>query len=356
MELEVNDPVWIVVEEAAAPHMARRRRMCLSVGVVRPHGQRVYHLGAVPCGDGAGGDPIFEIGSVTKTFTAALLADLVGQGVLGRDDPVRRFLPDLAPRPARDGSEVTLAHLATHTSGLPRLPRNLKVTPANRHNPYASYTTADLLAGLSRCRPPESLPAPFVYSNLGMGLLGHILAEVLGLDYGAAVQQRICGPLGMADTGIVLDAERQRRLVPGHTSGGRPASNWDLPGIPGAGALRSTAADLLRFLAANLGMAGGPLAQRLALCRTPRTEIAQGTHVGLAWIISPFAGEQLIWHNGATGGYSSFVGFVPGRGLGVWVLMNYTISPAAAAGKAQPAADAVGARVLKVLLSEQVPG
>ncbi|WP_374712863.1 serine hydrolase domain-containing protein [Symbiobacterium terraclitae] len=354
--MAASDGVRMVVEQAAAPYLSRKKRMCVAVGVIRPDGQRMFHLGACTGGDGGGEDPIFEIGSVTKTFTTALLADLVADGFLALEDPVRKFLPGVALRPARDGSEVTLAHLATHTSGLPRLPRNLKVTRATRHNPYAQFTTAELLDGLSRCRPPARLPAPFEYSNLGMGLLGHILADVLGTDYEAAVRQRICGPLGMGDTGIALDAVRRRRLVPGHTWGGRPASNWDLPAIPGAGALRSTAADLLRFVAANLGIAGGVLAQRLARCHTPRAEVGGGAQIGLGWVIVPFAGDHLVWHNGATGGYNSFVGFVRGRGVGVCVLVNHTVPPTSAVGIGGPAADRIGVSVLKGLVAEPAAG
>lgn len=354
--MAVKDSLRTVVEQAAAPHLSRRRRMCVSVGVVRPDGQRVYHLGARPGGEGGGDDPIFEIGSVTKTFTAALLADLVGEGVLALEDPVRKFLPDVGLRPAGDGSEITLAHLATHTSGLPRLPRNLRVTRATRHNPYAQFTAADLLGGLAQCRPPRSLPAPFAYSNLGMGLLGHILAGVLGTDYEAAVRQRICGPLGMADTGIALDAGRQRRLVPGHNAFGRQAANWDLPAMPGAGALRSTASDMLRFLAAHLGLAGGALAQHVALCHVPRASARKGTQVGLGWVIVPFAGDHLVWHNGATGGYSSFAGFVRSRGVGVCVLVNQTVPAMAFMGLAGLPAERIGIGVLKGLLAGPAAG
>lgn len=307
-------------------------------------------FGPAPGGEVPAGGLVFEIGSVTKVFTTSLLADLVHEGAVRLESRVAELLPARVRSPWWDASPMTLEDLATHTSGMPRVPKNLKVTRASRSNPYASYTVEQLYDYLAGYRSTTSLPARFAYSNLGMGLLGHILAGVMGVSYEEAIRQRICRPLQMADTCIALDAEQQRRLVPGHSFSGRPVPNWDLPALAGAGALRSTANDLLKFLSANLAPHAGPLAERLTLCHSPRRVAERRSRVGLGWVISEVMGRRVLWHDGATGGYNSYAAVVPEEGLGVCVLTNHAVPPLALLGLARTPADDIGLRVLKLLL------
>ncbi len=269
------------------------------------------------------GNTVYEIGSITKVFTAILLQDMAERGALNLDDPLSKHLPKSVKAPTKDGKEITLRHLATHTSGLPRLPDNLEMK--NPDNPYADYTVGQMYDFLSRYQLPRGIGEKYEYSNYGAGLLGHLLALKAGMDYETLVTKRICGPLKMNDTRIKLSAQMQSRLAQGHNEVLRPAANWDIPTLAGAGALRSTANDLLLFLAANLGFTKSPLTPIL-----PKTHLTQNNtgvpdlEIGLGWHIHKKHDSEIIWHNGGTGGYRSFLGFDKAKGLGVVVLSNST--------------------------------
>ena len=328
------------------PHAGRLRDLCVTVAWLRGEDGAMGALGEAPEGvDGA--DLMYEIGSVTKVFTSLLLAELVVEGRLSLDDPIGPLLPPDVLGDSRLGREVTLRHLATHTSGLPRLPGNLRVLPWTLANPYARYTTANLYAFLRSFQPKETPPAEAVYSNLGVGLLGHLLARTLDTTYEEAVRERVCGPMGLRDTTIGLTDEQRRRLVPGHSASGQPAGLWDLPSLAGAGGLRSTARDMARFLSACLGRLATPLGPALARTLEPQASIGEGRSAGLGWVIEERGDTQWIWHNGATGGYSAYVGFCAPAGVAVCVLANHTVP---ATGGAQAVADAMGRALAERLL------
>ena len=286
------------------------RHPALVVGVLRDGRPEILAYGAATPAS------IFEIGSITKVFTSRLLVLLDAEGKVAFDDAVQRHVPPGWVVPAREGRPITLAQLATHTSGLPVLPANLD--PRDARNPYADYSDDRLrafLAGYKLRRPPGER---YEYSNLGAGLLGWVLARVDGRSYEEAVVARIGDPLGLKDTRIRLSDDQKRRQVPGH-SAGVPVWNWDIPVISGAGALRSTAGDLLRFLADNL--------EHPDVGHEPRFRTSEkGPWVGLGWHLSPLpqSGRTMIWHNGATGGYRSFAGFVKESRTAVVVLANST--------------------------------
>jgi len=266
------------------------------------------------------GDTVFEIGSATKVFTAALLADMLGRGEVRLDDPAAKYLPAAVRVPSRNNKQITLLDLATHTSGLPRLPSNLN--PKDPANPYADYTVEQMYAFLSGYDLPRDIGEQFEYSNLGVGLLGHILSLKAGMSYETLVTRRILEPLQMKDTVIMLRPELRSRLAQAHNSSGSAVANWDLPTLAGAGALRSTMNDMLKFLAANLS-ATGPLAAPLHLTHESRrsTGTPDGS-IGLAWLWRRGFGAEIAWHNGGTGGYHSFLGFDPKTGDGVVILHN----------------------------------
>jgi serine-type D-Ala-D-Ala carboxypeptidase/endopeptidase len=295
----------------------------LVVGVIGPEGRRVIAYGQLNQGDPRPltGDTIFEIGSVTKVFTSLLLEDMVQRGEVALDDPVQKFLPASVKMPEGDGRQITLVDLSTHTSGLPRLPTNLK--PADPNNPYADYSVDHLyqfLSGYQLLRAPGS---QYEYSNLGGGLLGHVLALRAGMSYEASVRSRICDPLGMKDTRITLTPEMKERFAVGHNQALEPVENWDLPTLAGAGALRSTANDMLTFLAANLGYTKSPLAPAMAaMLKVRRPTGMPGLEIALGWHVRTVDGKEIVWHNGGTGGYRSFMGFDPAARTGVVALSN----------------------------------
>jgi CubicO group peptidase (beta-lactamase class C family) len=309
----MRDPVGRTLDRAAL------RRTGLVVGVWRGGADiGLWQRGKLPAGERT----IFEIGSITKVFTATLLADMAGDGLVGIRDPVSAHLPASVEMPAR-GREITLADLSSHRSGLPALPRGLLV-PAlttRRRDPYAGWDAARLEAAIPRTRPRRAPEKRFRYSSYGVGLLGHVLARRAGTSYDELVQERIAHPLGLRDTGVTVDAGR---LATPHGFGGREASHWHLDALAGAGALRSTAIDLLGFLRLHARSASGPLAEAARETQRPRTKVGRG-HVGLGWIILPPARRfpfELLLHEGGTGGFRSFAGLAPERELGVVVLTN----------------------------------
>ena len=299
----------------------------LVVGILEPTGKRrIVAYGRRDAGDSRplDGQTVFEIGSITKVFTALLLADAVQRGEVALTDPVAKYLPPTVKVPERNGRQITLQDLSMHISGLPRLPDNL--TPKDPANPYADYSTTQMYEFLSSHQLRRDIGAEYEYSNFGVGLLGHTLARRAGTDYETLVKTRITGPLGMTRTGVVLSPEMQAQLAPGHNPGLARVANWDLPTLAGAGALRSNADDMLTFLAAALGLKSSPLdrafASMLATRRptaTPSLAIALGWHV----LNDPRAsGTEVIWHNGGTGGYRTWMGYDPTSRTGVVVLSN----------------------------------
>jgi CubicO group peptidase (beta-lactamase class C family) len=294
------------------------------VGVVAPSGRRVVSYGHLDktTNRPVDGDTLFEIGSATKVFTSLLLADAVARGEIALTDAVSTYLPADVKMPERGGKKITLQDLATHTSGLPRLPSNL--APKDPSDPYADYGVRQLYEFLSSYELPRDIGARYEYSNLGAGLLGHVLARRAGMDYETLVRARITEPLGMTATFVTVPNPLKPRLAVGHNAQLAPVPNWTIPTLAGAGALRSTANDLLTFLSANLGYVKSPLTQTLAsMLAVRRPTGAAGLDIALAWHIFTTAnGGEIVWHNGGTGGYRSFFGFDPKGRIGVVVLSN----------------------------------
>jgi len=294
------------------------------VGIVGPEGRRVISYGHLEKDDARplNGDTIFEIGSATKVFTSLLLADMVQHGEVALNDPVAKYLPQTVKVPERNGKQITLIDLATHTSGLPRMPTNF--APKDANNPYADYSEEQLYQFLAGYQLTRDIGTKYEYSNLGAGLLGLALTRRARMDYEQLVRSRICNPLGMNSTTVTLTPEMKRRLAVGHNQKLEAVENWDIgPATAGAGALRSTANDLLTFLAANLGYTKTPLAPAMAAMLTTRRPTGMSTmEVALGWHIYSGGSKEIVEHNGGTGGYRTYMGFDPKSRVGVVVLSN----------------------------------
>ena len=266
-------------------------------------------------------DTGFEIGSITKVFTTLLLAEMAERGEVGLDDPVAMHLPATVHMPTRDGREITLTDLATHTSSLPRLPENM--APSDDDNPYADYSVEQMYAFLSAYELPRDIGSQYEYSNLGMGLLGHALSRRAGLSYGALVRERILAPLNMHSTADTPAVYMKSRLANGHDAQLMPVLNWDLPTLAGAGALLSTVDDMLNFVEMLVDQRTSPLRKALATTLSIRRPAGVGDdETGLGWVISGSGVDQIVWHNGGTGGYRSYLGFMPAKGVGIVALSN----------------------------------
>jgi serine-type D-Ala-D-Ala carboxypeptidase/endopeptidase len=300
-----------------------RRNVGIVVGIISSKGSRVSSYGK-PAAESLAeldGDTVFEIGSVTKVFTSMLLAEMVSRGEVNLNDPVAKYLPRTVKVPSRNSREITLLDLATHTSGLPRLPGNFR--PKDPENPYVDYTLEQAYQFLSGYQLTRDIGEKYEYSNFGAGLLGHVLSLRAGTDFETLVINRILKPLGMNDTRLKLTPGMRMRLATGHDAGGRAVKNWDLPAMVGAGGLRSTVKDLLKFLAANMGLVKSPLLA--VMQKTHAMQKSTGVpdlSIALGWHILGKHGTEIIWHNGGTGGYHSFLGFDKKKGLGVVVLSN----------------------------------
>lgn len=292
------------------------------LGVIDPDGStRVVHYGeAGPGAPPLGPRSAFEIGSITKTFTAALLADMVRRGEMSLDDPVQKYLPAGATMPTWEGRDITLRDLSTHHSGLPRMPDNFD--PTDPENPYADYTAEQLYEFLSSHELRRAPGAEYEYSNLAVGLLGHVLELATGQRYEDLVRDRILEPLGMSTTGITLAGDLAHWMTRGHDALGEVVPYWDVITLAGAGGLRSNAEDMLTYLAAQLDPPESPIGRAIQLTHEPQVERGEGAAGGLGWGIRELDGRRVLSHGGGTAGFNTMVGFDPTVGAGVVLLTN----------------------------------
>jgi CubicO group peptidase (beta-lactamase class C family) len=293
-------------------------------GIITPKGRLVASYGNLDRRDPrpVNGDTVFEIGSVTKVFTALLLADMVVRGEVALNDPVKKYLPGNVRVAERDGRAIALVDLATHTSGLPFFPSNFP--PVEDRAAYARYSVDRLYESLSSelpCAPGTR----WEYSNTGAGLLGLALGRRAGMDYESLVRVRITGPLGMERTANEVSSQMKSRLAAGHDEQLEPAPRWELPALPGAGSLHSTANDLLDLLGAFLGYTESPLAPAMAaMPETSRSNELYQIDQALGWFVIGKGDDRIFVHEGGTFGFASYLAYDPKNRTGVVVLSNAT--------------------------------
>ena len=309
---DITQAIEARIENGYTPSMA--------IAFIDSTGTYYYNFGKIESvGETVNKHTIYEIGSITKVFTGILLAQQIINGQLSADDHVNQFLPDEAQIPSIDGNQITLGQLVDHSSGLPGIPTNF--ASANTNNPYVDYSKSHLYEFLSGFQPNRTAGSKYEYSNLATGLLGHLLAKNNDMSYEDLLLENIAGPLEMEDTKITLTKDMKERLAKGHNAG-KTTANWDFDVLAGAGAIRSTTSDMAKFISANLGYLDSPLKQALNLSHELRHDMADGRSVAMAWHIDEGVNGDVIWHNGGTGGYRSFCGFVKETGQGVVILTN----------------------------------
>jgi CubicO group peptidase (beta-lactamase class C family) len=298
-----------------------RQSVGIVAAVLEDSGQRLIAYGRsdTPDDRALDSDSVFEIGSITKVFTALLLADMVRRGEAALDQPVAELLPagTIVPQHERP---ITLLDLATYSSGLPREPSNIAL---DRRNPYARYSAERMYAFLASYALPYVPGQHYEYANLGFALLGHALALRAARPYEDLVVERICAPLGLDDTRITLTASMRARLVQGHDAALFPTPGWDMQVYAGTGALHSTARDMGAFVAACAGWRSTPLDPAIAgLLATRRPGPGPTTQVALGWFIASRHGDEIVWKDGSTGGASSFIGYSTHERRGAVVLSS----------------------------------
>jgi CubicO group peptidase (beta-lactamase class C family) len=294
----------------------------LSIGIWKDGKENTYGYGTTQKGKNMIPDAqaIFEIGSVTKTFTATLLAWYVEQGKLRLNDPITKYLPDsVAGNTALQG--ITLQMLANHTSGIPRLPSNLLLDKVDFRNPYKDYDKAMLYAYLKGFKATSAPGAKYEYSNAGAGLLGDILEHVSGKTYARMLQEVICGPLKLHNTYIHADEAQKGKEVSVYNDKTTQGVMWDMNALMGAGGIRSDVHDMLLYVSANMNSnTASALARAMQL--TQQITYSKEVSVGLGWHKTEIKGNVCYWHNGGTGGCRSYVAFVPARRIAVVLLAN----------------------------------
>ena len=306
-----------------------KRDVGIVVGIVDEHGSRIISDGKLDNGTDqeVNGDTVFEIGSITKTFTGLLLQDMVERGQMKLDDPVSQYLPASVKLPTYHGGQITLLQLATHTSGFPDGPDNLD--PKRADNSRADYTFQKLDAFVSGYKLTREPGAKHEYSTVGIALLGQAIALKARTNYESLAVDRICSPLKMDSTRITLTPELKSRFAQGHNYYGYRVSHTDWGALSPGAALRSTANDMLKYVSANLGLTSSSLTPPMEKTHVSHfqahldSDTDVDTDIGVTWMIMHDSDDTtLIGHGGLTRGFVTFLGFDMTRHRGVVVLCS----------------------------------
>ncbi|MGC2382911.1 MAG: serine hydrolase domain-containing protein [Nitrososphaeraceae archaeon] len=326
----INKEIPAQVKNFILNQIVNKSKAAIVVGFVDPNGTRIFSFGNmskahnIPVNE----NTLFDIGSITKTFTTLLLADMVDRGIVKLTDPIEKYLPTSVKVPEFKGHKITLEDLATHTSGLPFLPSNIWVS--NKVGVINSnYTTNQLYTAISNFTLTREPGSKFQYSDLGLGLLGHVLSLKAGVPYEQLIKDRILNVLGMNDTKITLSQDDIKNRFPvGHHNGKEINTPIIAAVIEGAGAFRSTASDLLKYVSANLGVLHTKLDAAIQLQHLIRhpginaNPMNYAEYVALGWRVLTNFGTETLAHTGSINGWDAFVGFTPTKHIGVVLLCS----------------------------------
>jgi CubicO group peptidase (beta-lactamase class C family) len=346
MALAVAMPSNVEIRRMLATRVERQKWATgIVVGLVTPKGRHVVAYGTTTRkGDRkVDGNTAYDIGSVTKVFTAVALADMALRREIALDDPVLKCLPSGTVLPHDGARQITFADLATHTAGLPLRPENL--APKDPENKYAGYSEADLYRFLATYKAEHAIGGTYDYSNVGYGLLGVALSRCMGKSYDDLIQSRVLKPLGMTATSRALKPRATEAVAAGYAydvgmADLIPAEHWDYgSGVAGAGGYRSTASDMMKLLDAILGYRPSPLAPALTAMTKARRPggMQPATAIALAWNILDQDGREIVWKNGSVGGFRAFLGYDRAAGIGVVALAN---------AQTESGADDIGLHIL----------
>lgn len=313
-------PAWTIPSNDAIRALLEQRMqhngVGIVVGVIDSRGRQVIANGVYAKGDPRklDGDTVFQLGSLTKPFTGLLLADMVVRGEVALDDPASKYFP-AGVQLAQKDRPITLRDLARHVSGLPSMPENMSVR--GQPDPYEAYTEQQLWQFVSAWQPPRAA-GEGRYSNLGFALLGRLLGRRAGIEYEPLLVQRVLGPLKMTSTAITVTDDMKRRLAPGHDRYLRPTGGWEMIAMPASGSLRSSANDLLKLMAAYLGLEATPLDRAIALQLEDGNGATRNVQA-LGWTVAP---SGVTVKDGGKSGYRSAAAFNRRTRTAVVVLAN----------------------------------
>ncbi len=326
------------IDAILQPFMFKSKTVGLSIGILKDGKTSFYNYGETKMGDGKtpSSKNLYEIGSITKTFTGLLLAKAVIEKKISLNDPVNKYLPKDIPVIKFGNDTLKIIHLSNHTSGLPPLPDNLDLNN-NSANPYKNYDAAKLYTFLKTAKLAQKPGAKFEYCNLGVGLLGTILEKVNKIPFEKMVTNFICAKAGMNATKQLLTKKDSALFMQGYDGNILAQGQWDFKALGAAGCLRSNAEDMLKYAAINLSSKDEVLQQAIELAHT-LTFNQDGEKIGLNWFIREWGWGNVLFHNGGTGGYRSFLAINLKTANAVIILSNTAVSN-----------DNIGVEILKYL-------
>ncbi|MBB3204728.1 CubicO group peptidase (beta-lactamase class C family) [Rhodopirellula rubra] len=308
------------VRDLAEPLVKTERVMGMSIGVISGGQRLTVHVGTVAKGSPRASDEtVYEIGSISKVFTGLMLADAVATDRMRLDQPAGDFLPEGVEMPRWKNTAITLRHLATHRSGLPRLPDNMRDVASD--NPYARYTSTQAFEFLKSHSLRRAPGAEGVYSNFAVALLGDLICRDAERSYDEQLRERITGPLKMDATSVELSDSMRSTMATPHDAGLNATSTWEFADLPGAGGIRSNIDDMLTFAQTNLDPPEGDVGDAIELAwRQHQATTGSASAMGLGWHV---AGDgQTRWHNGGTGGFRSMLMINRDQKIAVVILCN----------------------------------
>src|SRR5919201_4804575 len=311
--------------------IVNKSKAAIVVGFVDPNGTRIFSFGNMSTAHNipVNENTLFNIASITKTFTTLLLADMAKQGIVNLTDPIEKYLPATVKVPQFNGHTITLEDLATHTSGLPEWPSNIWLNnKVGTFNPQ--YNATLLYQALSNFKLTREPGSKFQYSSFGIALLGHILSlKAGGIPYQQLVKDRILNVLGMNDTKITLSQNEINNRFPVGHMGGKEITTPTIPTVlSDAGAFRSTAPDMLKYVSANLGLLHTKLDDAIQLQHLIRhpginaNPMNYTEYVALGWRELTNFGRETVAHTGAINGWNANVAFIPSKQVGVVALCS----------------------------------
>ena len=326
------------VEDILQPFMFQSKTVGLSIGIIKDGKKYYYNYGETKKGNSQipSSANLYEIGSITKTFTGIILAKAIVEKKIYLNDPVNKYLPKNIPVIKFGNDTLKIVHLSNHTSGLPPLPDNFGAT--DLINPYKDYDETKLMEYLKHALLSRKPGEKMEYCNLGVGLLGYILQLVNKMSFEQMVTTFICSKADMSDTKEFLNKKDSTLFMQGYDESTLQQSQWDFKNVfTAAGSLRSNTEDMLKYAELNLGTTGNDLQQAIALSHQPTFDAGQ-QKVALNWFVQNWGWGELLFHGGATGGYRSLLAINPQTKNAVVVLSNTAVSN-----------DTAGVAILKYL-------
>ncbi len=323
-QVETETPIDFYIDSVANTYIKKGNTQSLAVAVFHKNKYKTFLYGETEKGNSTlpTENTLYEIGSITKVFTATLLAELVTKGIIQLDDPITPFLPDsVSSNPSLKG--ITFKTLANHTAGLPRMADNWnRIAGFDEKDPFAVYDQKALFGFLKGYKASHEPGEEYEYSNLGYGLLTELIAIVSKKPYTQCLQEIISAPLQLSNTTDKPDAEKQQTILPGLDKDGNITPLWNWKVMVGAGGLKSNIRDLMLFVVEQFKMPENELQNAMALTRQFTFFTPDNTDIGLAWHMSMMDGIIYFHHTGGTDGSSSFIGFSPDTKTAVVVLSN----------------------------------